>query len=181
MRATVDIRQITAIDKSLLESLNVVLEACVTSGASVGFMNPFDADVGRLFWTDIGKQVTRGDRLLLIAQTTGGVVGTVQVVLAQPRNQPHRGEISKLLVLPTMREHGVGQALMLAAERYAAALGKSLLVLDTASDAARRLYARLGWTHCGDIPNYALLPDGAPCATSIYFKQIGAAKSSGEH
>ncbi|MDP9109742.1 MAG: GNAT family N-acetyltransferase, partial [Pseudomonadota bacterium] len=144
MRASFDIRQITAIDFSMLEALSGVLQACVASGASVGFMNPFDAKIGREFWTDIGQQVTRGDRLLLIAEAGGSVIGTVQVVLAQPRNQPHRGEISKLLVSPTARERGVGQALMLAAESHAAALGKSLLVLDTASDAARRLYARLG-------------------------------------
>jgi GNAT superfamily N-acetyltransferase len=96
----------------------------------------------------------------------------VQVVLAQTENQAHRGDLAKMLVHRRVRRRGVGAALLAAAERSALRAGKTLLVLDTASTDAERLYARQGWQLCGQIPNYALWPDGAPCATTIYFKPL---------
>jgi GNAT superfamily N-acetyltransferase len=90
----------------------------------------------------------------------------------QPENQPHRGDIAKMLVHRRLRRRGVGAALLAAAEEYALSAGKTLLVLDTASDDAERLYARHGWKICGEIPNYALKPDGVPCATTIFFKSL---------
>jgi GNAT superfamily N-acetyltransferase len=100
------------------------------------------------------------------------IVGTVQVVLNQPENQPHRGDLTKMLVHRRARRRGIGEALLAAAERSARRAGKTLLVLDTASGDAERLYARRGWQRCGPIPNYALWPDGAPCATTIFFKAL---------
>ena len=47
-----------------------------------------------------------------------------------------------------------------------------MLVLNTATEEAARLYARLGWQQCGEIPDYALLPDGPPCATKLFYKRI---------
>jgi GNAT superfamily N-acetyltransferase len=93
-------------------------------------------------------------------------------MLAQKENQPHRAEISKLLVHRRARRRGLGAALMQAAEAAALAAGRSLLVLDTATPEAERLYERQGWQLCGRIPGYALMPDGAPCGTTIYFKAI---------
>ena len=101
--------------------------------------------------------------------------GTVQVILAQPENQPHRGDVAKMLVHRRVRRQGLGEALMRAAESAARQAGKTLLVLDTASDAAERLYARAGWVECGRIPGYALLPTGEPCATTYFYKQVAAA------
>jgi GNAT superfamily N-acetyltransferase len=98
------------------------------------------------------------------------IVGTVQVILDQPENQPHRGDLAKMLVHRRARRQGVGAALLAAAESCALKRGKTLLVLDTASGDAERLYARQGWQRCGEIPNYALMPDGTPCATTIFFK-----------
>jgi GNAT superfamily N-acetyltransferase len=103
---------------------------------------------------------------------TGSIVGTVQVILAQPENQPHRGDLAKMLVHRRARRRGIGAALLVAAERSALDAGKTLLVLDTASGDAERLYARQGWQRCGQIPNYALLPDGRPCATTYFFKSL---------
>ena len=114
----------------------------------------------------------RGERVLLAAETTGTIIGTVQVILDQPENQPHRGDIAKMLVHRRLRRRGVGAALLAAAEGSALDAGKTLLVLDTASSDAERLYARQGWQRCGQIPNYALMPDGAPCATTIFFKLL---------
>ncbi|HYF07250.1 MAG TPA: GNAT family N-acetyltransferase, partial [Acetobacteraceae bacterium] len=67
---------------------------------------------------------------------------------------------------------GVGEALMRAAERAAADHRKTLLVLDTASADAKRLYERCGWQRVGTIPKYALLPDGGFCDTVYFYKEL---------
>ena len=94
------------------------------------------------------------------------------MIWAEPENQPHRGDLAKMLVHRRARRHGIGAALLVAAERAALSAGKTLLVLDTASGDAERLYARHGWQRCGEIPDYALWPDGALCATTVYFKSL---------
>src|SRR6185437_1191175 len=131
-------------------------------------------DKARAFWRGVAAGVAAGGRALLIAEDriTGGVIGTVQLICEQPENQPHRADIAKMLVHPRARRRGVGAMLMRAAEETAAKLGKTLLVLDTASDAAERLYQRSGWQKVGIIPDYALMPDGEPCATTFYYKQL---------
>ncbi len=124
-----------------------------------------------VFWRSIAADLTRGERIVLTAEDAeGAIVGTVQVMLKQPENQPHRGDLAKMLVHRRVRRRGVGAALLIDAERRALCAGKTLLVLDTASDDAERLYARQGWQRCGVIPDYALLPDGPPCATTFYYK-----------
>jgi GNAT superfamily N-acetyltransferase len=93
-------------------------------------------------------------------------------VLDQPENQPHRADLSKMLVHRRARQRGAGAALMREAERVARECGKTLLVLDTASDAAARLYARAGWVACGTVPDYALLPHGGLCATTFFYRRL---------
>jgi len=123
------------------------------------------------FWRHTSASVARGERVVLAAEDAAGtIVGTVQIILAQPENQPHRGDLAKMLVHRRVRRLGIGAALLVAAERSARSAGKTLLVLDTASDDAERLYVRQGWQRCGQVPNYALWPDGTPCATTFYFK-----------
>ncbi|WP_374657061.1 GNAT family N-acetyltransferase [Phenylobacterium sp.] len=154
------------------EALVDVLIDCVEGGASVSFMAPLDrASAGR-FWDGIAQSVGAGERLLIVAEDEGGVVGTVQVVLDQPPNQPHRGDVSKMLVHRRARRRGLGEALMRAAEDAARAAGKTLLVLDTASAEAERLYERCGWTRVGVIPGYALDPDGTPCDTTYFYRRL---------
>jgi GNAT superfamily N-acetyltransferase len=103
------------------------------------------------------------------------VIGTVQLVLDQPENQPHRAEVSKMLVSRNARRRGVGAALMSEAEKVARECGKSLLVLDTASAEAERLYERQGWQRCGVIPDFALLPAGGFCATTFFYRVLSVA------
>lgn len=152
-----------------------ILIDCVHGGASVSFMAPLSHAKAQAFWDGVADGVARGQRILLVAEdnATHGLVGTVQVVLAQPENQPHRGDIAKMLVHRRARRHGIGAMLMRDAEHAARAAGKTLLVLDTASGSdAERLYQRLGWTRVGVIPGYALWPGGRPCATTYYYKPI---------
>ncbi len=151
-----------------------VLSDCVDGGASVSFMQPLSRAKAQAFWQGVAASVARQERLLLVARDfSGAIVGTVQAILSQPENQPHRGDISKLLVHRRARAVGLGAALMQAAEQAAHAAGKTLLVLDTAiGGGAESLYERLGWQLCGRIPDYALWPQGGLCSTTIYFKSI---------
>lgn len=156
------------------EALSDVLIDCVEGGASVSFMNPLPRAKADAFWQGVAHGAAAADRALLVARDESGrIVGTVQVVLKQPDNQPHRADISKLLVHRSARQQGLGAALMNAAEQCARDAGKSVLVLDTATGGgAESLYQRLGWSLCGRIPDYALWPDGGLCATTIFYKHI---------
>jgi GNAT superfamily N-acetyltransferase len=156
-----------------LDELAAVLADCVDGGASVGYLAPFSPARARAELEGMAAEVDRGRRLLLAAFDGGRVVGTVQVILALPPNQPHRGEIAKLLVHRSARRRGVARLLMERAESEASAEGKTLLVLDTVTgDPAERLYERLGWTRVGVIPGYALYPDGRPCDTTVFWKAV---------
>jgi GNAT superfamily N-acetyltransferase len=167
------IRRLQTVSDAQLHALSELLVDCVASGASVSFMDPLPLPRAMAFWREVAEGVARGERALLIAEDGAGIVGTVQLVLAQPDNQPHRADLSKMLVLRRARCQGWGEALMQAAEQMARECGKSLLVLDTASEAAERLYARLGWQRVGVIPGYALLPQGGLCATTFFYRDLG--------
>lgn len=159
--------------RAQLDALAAVLADCVAGGASVSYMDPFSHADARAAFEGFAREVGDGRRLLLAAFDSGVVVGTVQVLLSFPPNQPHRGEIAKLLVHRSARRRGVAQALMARAEQEARTAGKTLLVLDTVTgDPAERLYARLGWTAVGVIPGYALYPDGRPCDTTVFWKSV---------
>ena len=170
----IEIRRLTGDAlRTHLDALAGVLADCVAGGASVSYMAPFSHDDARAAFSGMADEAARGNRLILGAFDGERLVGTVQVILAVPPNQPHRAEIAKLLVLGAARKRGIAQRLMEAAETEARAEGKSLLVLDAVTDGdAARLYARLGWTTVGVIPNYALYPDGRPCDTTVFWKAI---------
>ncbi|CAG9233035.1 GCN5-related N-acetyltransferase [Paraburkholderia tropica] len=157
-----------------LDALADVLMDCVEGGASVSFMAPLARETAQAFWQRVADGVAAGDRILLIAEdASGAIVGTVQIVTAQPENQPHRADVAKMLVHRRARRRGVGQLLMQAVDTHALAAGKTVLVLDTVTGGdAERLYARSGWQRAGTVPDYALMPDGALCATTFYYKHL---------
>jgi ribosomal protein S18 acetylase RimI-like enzyme len=136
-------------------------------------MAPFTVDDARAFYERVADAAANGTVSVLVAEVEGVAVGTVQVAYDMPPNQPHRGDIRKLLVHRKARRRGIARALMLAAEKEAVARGRPLLVLDTASDGAERLYTELGWQRVGVIPHYALMPDGGYCDTLYFYKQVG--------
>jgi len=169
----IEIRRLDPTDvEQQLDALAGVLADVVAGGASIGYMAPFSHADARDAFETFAAEVAQGRRLLLAGFLDGVLVGTVQVILAAPPNQPHRGEITKLLVHRSGRRRGVAQRLMERAEREALVEGKTLLVLDTADDTAERLYSRLGWTLVGVIPGFALFPDGRPCATTLFYKSL---------
>lgn len=169
----IQIRRLQVIGEREIQGLSEVLIDCVEGGASVSFMLPMTVEKARAFWEKAAESALRGERMIFVAEDgSGAIVGTVQVVLDLPENQPHRGDVSKMLVHRKARRLGVGAALMTAAERGALSAGKTVLVLDTASDDAERLYRRQGWQYSGTIPDYALMPDGAYCATHFFYKML---------
>jgi GNAT superfamily N-acetyltransferase len=128
-----------------LDQLAAVLVDCVEGGASVNFMSPFSQAEALAFFRKVASSVASGDTVLLAASLDGKIVGTVQLGLDTPPNQPHRADIKKLLVHRSARGHGVGAALMAEVEREARRRGRWLLVLDTVpGESGYRLYVRAG-------------------------------------
>ena len=173
MTEGIQVRNLSVLGDCEIRELSEVLIDCVEGGASVSFMLPITRATADAFWRNVADGVARGDRILLIAQDSAGrIIGTVQIIFAEAPNQPHRADIAKMLVHRRARKRGVGAALLTAAESAALNASKTLLVLDTASDAAERLYARLGWQRCGVIPGYALLPGGGLCDTTFFYRAL---------
>jgi GNAT superfamily N-acetyltransferase len=167
------IRRVPAIDERMLTQLAEVTRDCVDAGASIGFMQPFTDAQAITFWRKVADDVAAGRRLLLVAEDEGGVCGTVQLIVDMPDNQPHRADLAKMQVHRRARRKGLGEALLRAAEQMARECGKTLLVLDAVTDGdAARLYAKLGWVRVGDIPNYALFPQGGYCSTTYFYRDL---------
>ncbi|SDC77590.1 Acetyltransferase (GNAT) domain-containing protein [Paraburkholderia lycopersici] len=159
---------------SYVDALSDILIDCVEGGASVSFMLPISRSTATEFWQQVAVGVMRGERILFVAENADGqIVGTVQLITALPENQPHRADIAKMLVRRGARRQGVGARLMAAVDEAARNAGKSVLVLDTVTGGdAERLYERAGWQRVGNVPNYALMPDGTFCGTTFFHKQL---------
>ncbi|AKM29659.1 GNAT family N-acetyltransferase [Pandoraea faecigallinarum] len=172
-----------------VDALADVLIDCVEGGASVSFLLPLTRERATAFWRKVAESVGRGERVLLVARrrreeagadgnadnSAGacGIVGTVQLLLDLPENQPHRADVAKMLVHRSARRQGVARQLMAAVDDVARAHERHVLVLDTVTGGdAERLYQRSGWQRAGDVPKFALMPDGAFCATTFYYKHL---------
>lgn len=167
------LRRLPAVtDEQILELAGVLID-CVEGDASVSFMHPLSRERATAFWRGVAQGVAAGERALLVAEDAQGICGTVQLLLAQAENQPHRADLAKMLVHRRCRRQGLGEALMRAAESMARDCGKTLLVLDTVTgDNGERLYQRLGWQRVGVIPGYALLPRGGLVGTTVFYREL---------
>src|SRR5688572_29487902 len=172
------VRRLRTVSAEQLGELASVLMDCVEGGASVSFMHPLERQAALAFWASVASAVASGDRALFVARDALGICGTAQLVLALPPNQPHRADLSKVLVHRRARRRGLGAALVRAAEAVARDCGKNLLVLDTvAGGDAQRVYERLGWVRVGDIPRYALMPAGEYSTTTYYYRDLGGVRA----
>jgi GNAT superfamily N-acetyltransferase len=166
------IRRLAGMDERDIAGLCDVLIDCVEGGDSIGFMWPMTREKAERYWRNAAESAQHGERVILVAEDDSGIVGTVSIVWAPMENQPHRADIAKMQVHRRARRRGIGGLLLNAAERIALENGCTVLVLDTASPDAERLYRRGGWQECGVIPNYALMPDGAFCDTIVFYKLL---------
>lgn len=167
------VRRLMAVNDVQLQALAEVLIDCVAGGASVSFMHPLSKEKALAFWRVAAEGVASGERALLVAEDDGGIAGTVQLILGQPENQPHRADLAKMLVHRRARRQGLGEALMKAAEMEARVCGKTLLMLDTTTGMdAERLYARLGWQRFGEVPGHALLAHGGLSDTAFFYRAL---------
>jgi len=160
-------------DSALLPEFAGLLIEAVSRGASIGFMAGLTPDAALAFWSERMDAVMRGHCVLLVALTDGRLAGTVSLMINTPPNQPHRADVSKMIVAQVFRQRGIGALLLSAIEAEARAIGRTTLVLDTIShSAAARLYERGGWQRIGEITDYALMPDGARAPTTVYARHL---------
>ncbi len=154
--------------------LVALLRDVVNGGASVGFLPPLAETEAGAYWDSVARALRGGGRRLWIARgPDGDIIGTVQLDLAGQVNGRHRAELIRLMVHRGARQHGVGRALMEAAETEARRLGRTTLVLDTREgDSSERLYRRMGWHLGGTIPRYARSADGTLHTTAFYYKLL---------
>ncbi|WP_036793080.1 GNAT family N-acetyltransferase [Pleomorphomonas koreensis] len=160
-------------DDATLDALTALLVETVAAGGSVSFMDPLPPQDARAFWRESLAAVAQGKRVVLGAFDGNDLVGTLTLLLDCPPNQPHRAEFAKMMTRPDHRGRGVATALIVEAERIARDRGRTLIVLDTASDGgAGPLYERCGFRLAGEVPNYALKPQGGLTGTLFYYKEL---------
>ena len=151
--------------------LGEVRADCVAGGAGVNFMAGLTAQEAAAWWR--AELAADDGRVVFVADDDHGPCGVVQLVPARAQNQPHRADISKMLVHRRARRRGLGEALLRAAEAHALATGRWLLTLDTVEGSeAERMYRRLGWTCFGVVSDSALLPDGRPWPAAFFYKAL---------
>ena len=153
--------------------LSSILIACVAGGAGVSFLHPLAPETARKFWQGTVAKIAAGTHVLLAAWSGGVLAGTVTLAMDMPENQPHRAEVAKLLVDPTIRRKGLARALMTRLEQEAERAGRPMLMLDTqAGGAAELLYRSMGWIELGVMPGHALLIDGTLGDTAFFWKRL---------
>ena len=166
------IERLTSASDTTLQQLAEVLVDAVRSNAGISFMSDLTPAAAEQWWrSTINSASSRA--VILVASDETGIVGTVQIQPAWAPNQPHRGDVAKMMVHRRARGRGIARALMEALERHARDERYALLLLDTVKDgAAEKLYVSMGWTRVGEVPKFALNPDRSWATTVFYYKEI---------
>ena len=158
-----------------IRALAELLLDAVDSGAGVSFLSDLTLDVAETWWRSVLTSSSPRAVILVARERDGNVVGTVQLQPAWAPNQPHRADVAKLIVHRRARRRGIARLLMDALERAAGDAGFTLLLLDTCKGYdAERLYESTGWVRVGEVPGFALNPDGSLCDTVFFYKQLSA-------
>ena len=169
-----NIEQVQVLSVKDIDELSEAFIRVVQGGASLGFLRDVSKEDVLTYWQGVGEQL--GPTLfLLIARDGDQILGSVQLERCMKPNGSHRAEVLKLFVLPEGRRKGIASGLMERLELLAVEHGVRLLVLDTQSGSgAEGLYQHLGWVKSGEIPNFALSPDGELFGTSYYYKELSS-------
>jgi ribosomal protein S18 acetylase RimI-like enzyme len=158
-----------------VRGLAELLLDAIDDNAGVSFMPGLTAEEAEAWWRGVLSNRT----IVLIARDDAGVAGTVQAQPSWAPNQPHRADVAKLIVHRRARRRGIARRLMEVLESEARAAGFTLLLLDTRKDDhPERLYASMGWMRVGEVPEFALNPDGSMCTTVFYFKRLAKGVTS---
>ena len=168
----ITITRVEHVSDDVVDGLATLLMDAVASNAGISFMSDLTPGAAAAWWRQILTNAP-ARTVVLIARDEQGIAGTVQLQPAWAPNQPHRGDVAKLIVHRRSRGRGIARALMHAVDRQARDHRYTLLVLDTCKgSAAERLYTSLGWVRVGEVPNFALNPDGTWCDTVFFYKQL---------
>jgi ribosomal protein S18 acetylase RimI-like enzyme len=168
----VRIESVDGATDDVVQQLASVLVDAVAGGASVSFMSDLQFDEAVEWWRKT-LSTSPPRAVVLVARDEQGIVGTVQLQPSWAPNQVHRADVAKLIVHRRARGRGIARTLMQEIEHHARAQRFTLLVLDTCKGStAEQLYTSLGWIRVGVIPHYALNPDGTPCDTVYFYKQL---------
>jgi len=160
-------------ESATVRQLAEILVEVVAGGGSVSFMHPLAIEDALAFWRSSLSAAARGERIVLGAWDATKLAGTVTLLLDLPPNQPHRAEIAKMMTRPAFRGRGIASALLRKAEALAIEHGRTLLMLDTASEeGAASFYEKLGYTFAGEVPDFALKPHGGLTGTKFYWKRL---------
>lgn len=163
-----------------INTLAALLIDAVEGGASIGFHHPLAPEMARSYWQTSIDEIAAGRRHLLIAEEDGHLVGCVMLALPAFKNGFNRADVQKLLVLRSHRRRGIARKLMTALEKLTKSLDRHLLVLDSSTDTdGNHFYRATGWTHVGDIPDYASMPNGHLHPTSLFYKQLALPQPEG--
>jgi GNAT superfamily N-acetyltransferase len=155
-----------------IRGLAELLVDAVDSGASVSFLAGLTEDEAEAWWRSVLTSSSKRP-VILIARDADGIVGTVQLQGSRAPNQPHRADVAKLLVHRRARRRGIAHELMSSLERTATEAGFTLLLLDTCKGYdAERLYTSSGWVRVGEVPGFAVNPDGSICDTVFFYKKL---------
>jgi len=170
--SSVSIERVDGATDDVVQGLAALLFDAVEDNAGISFMAGLGLDEAAAWWQKTLSSASP-KAVFLVARDEHGMVGTVQLQPAWPPNQPHRADVAKLIVHRRARGRGIARALMQALERHARDQRLTLLLLDTCKGgAAERLYESLDWVRVGEVPRFALNPDGSPCDTVFFYKEL---------
>ncbi|UOQ72617.1 GNAT family N-acetyltransferase [Hymenobacter cellulosilyticus] len=168
------IRELTAAEaQAQIPALTALFQDALDSGAALGFLAPTAPGELEAYWQEVAEAVAEGNRILLVADDNGQLLGTTQLDLATKSNGLHRAEVCKVMVHTQARRQGIARRLLEAVEEKARQRQRTTLLLDTRQhDPSEQLYQRLGYVAGGVIPDFARSSSGELHATVIYYKLL---------
>lgn len=129
--------------------------------------------VSEAFFHDLREAMSKHQRLLWIARSAQGLIGTVQLELAASDTLRQCGTVSTLVVDTAARRQGVAKQLMRELENTAFSLRRGLLSLDIqAGSAAEAFYRAQGYRCSGKKSTEMPGSYSSPHLDRLYYKRL---------